>query len=228
MTSSKSFVLVHGFTQGPTGWDRLRRVLEAGGHEVLIVDLRLGELAEAGGMECAEVIAGIVKAANLPVHLVGTSGSGVLIPLVPAISKVERLVFVCAGLPALGRSLREQIDDDGVLGEEWIAEPDPASLDAAGRFMFNDCEGETLQWALTTVRLFNPLRVYEEVCPLEQWPDVASTYLLGTQDRIIRPDWSRRAVPNRLGMSPIEMTSGHCPHVSRPGELAVILTENAS
>lgn len=222
----KSFVLVHGFTQGPTGWDRLRPVLEANGHETVAVGLRLEELAEAGGIECAEVIADTVKAATLPVHLVGTSGSGALLPLVPAISRVEQLVFICAGMPAIGRSLSQQIAEDGVLTDEWMAEPDTSSLDGAERFMFNDCDGETLQWALTTVRLFNPARVYEEVCPLQEWPDVTSTYILGTRDRIIYPAWSRSAVPDRLGVRPIEVTSGHCPQVSMPRELASILTAN--
>lgn len=226
--SPKSFVLVHAFTQGPTGWDRLRPLLELNGHETIAVDLRLEELAEAGGMQCAEVIAEIVTAAAFPVHLVGTSGSGALMPLVAAISHVERLVFICAGMPAIGRSLAQQIADDGVLADEWMAEPDTSSLGAAERFMFNDCDGETLQWALTTVRLFNPARVYEEVCPLERWPDVASTYILGIHDRIIRPAWSRSAVPDRLGVTPIEVTSGHCPHVSMPLELASILTSSAT
>ncbi len=97
-----------------------------------------------------------------------------------------------------------------------------------GVFMFNDCDGETLEWALTTVRLFNPARVYEEVYPLQEWPAVASTYILGTQDQIIRPDWSRHAVPERLGVKPIEVASGHCPHISMPETLAELLTHQTA
>lgn len=214
---------VHGFTQGPSGWDALRPELQERGHETLTVDLRMEELADAGGLQCAEVIAETVKQAGSPVHLVGTSGSGALVPLVPSLAEVERLVFICAGLPDLGRSLADQIEKDHVLGDDWMEEEDTSSSEAARKFMFNDCDEETTEWALKTVRLFSPQRVYEEVCPLERWPDVASTYILGTGDRIIRGDWAREAVRNRLGIELVEMATGHCPHVSRPKELADLL-----
>lgn len=43
-------------------------------------------------------------------------------------------------------------------------------------------------------------------------------------DRTLRSDWMRRAARQRLGTEPIVIDAGHCPHVSRPGMLADILT----
>lgn len=147
MDSSRTFVLVHGLTQSPSGWDALRPELQDRGNETLTVDLRIEELADAGGLQCAEVIAETVKQAGSPVHLVGTSGSGALVPLVPSLVEVERLVFICAGLPDLGRSLADQIEQDHVLGDDWMEE-DTSTPEAARKFMFNDCDEETTEWAL--------------------------------------------------------------------------------
>jgi hypothetical protein len=33
-----------------------------------------------------------------------------------------------------------------------------------------------------------------------------------------------RAARERLGVEPVELAAGHCPHVSRPAELAALLT----
>ena len=62
-----------------------------------------------------------------------------------------------------------------------------------------------------------------EVCPMDHWPDVRSSYVLCQEDRTLRPGWWRRAARERLGVVAIELPAGHCPHVSRPGELADVL-----
>ena len=94
--------------------------------------------------------------------------------------------------------------------------------------MFNDCEGDVLTWSLSTVRLFMPQPAYDEVTPLASWPDTPSTYLLGTKDRIISQEWARAAVSSRLGGSPIDLPTGHCPQNSRPEAVAEILTHIAN
>ena len=50
-----------------------------------------------------------------------------------------------------------------------------------------------------------------------------STYVLPTEDRTLTPDWMRRAAAERLGTEPVELSAGHCPHVSRPGQVAALL-----
>ena len=63
-----------------------------------------------------------------------------------------------------------------------------------------------------------------EICPLETWPSVPSSYIVCAEDRTVRPEWRRRAASERLGVDPIELSGGHCPHVSRPRELAEVLS----
>ena len=91
--------------------------------------------------------------------------------------------------------------------------------------MFNDCRGATLEWALTTVRGWEPQPAYDEVTPLEAWPDTPSTYVLGTKDRIINQASARPAATTRLGQPPVELDTGHCPQNSRPKALAQILKQ---
>jgi pimeloyl-ACP methyl ester carboxylesterase len=42
-------------------------------------------------------------------------------------------------------------------------------------------------------------------------------------DRTLRPDWMRSAARGRLGVEPVVIGGGHCPHVSRPEAVAEIL-----
>jgi pimeloyl-ACP methyl ester carboxylesterase len=187
------------------------------------VDLRQEELGEASTLECAQSIVAQIDAHDR-VALVGTSCTGLLIPVVATLRPIENLVFICAGLPDIGRSATDQINRDGVLHEEWRDWAGGFDTpEAATRFMFNDCDSETLDWSLATVRLFLPLTVYDEVTPLQDWPSVPATYILGLKDRIINQDWARRAVSERLGVTPIEIPTGHCPQNSQSELLAEIL-----
>jgi len=51
----------------------------------------------------------------------------------------------------------------------------------------------------------------------------ATFYILCREDRTLCSDWWREWVRKQLGIIQIELGGGHCPHVSRPGELAGVL-----
>lgn len=102
-------------------------------------------------LECATQITQVLEH-HERVLLVGTSCAGIIIPVVTMLRPIDHLVFVCAGLPDIGRSATDQIFNDGLLHDDWLhysGEPD--SLEAAARFMFNDCDGDVLTWSLSTV-----------------------------------------------------------------------------
>jgi pimeloyl-ACP methyl ester carboxylesterase len=215
--------LVHGCTQGPSGWDRVRDLLSESGVRSVAVDLDPRDFDGTTALECSSHIAHVLRN-DERVILVGTSCAGIIIPVVTMLRPIDHLVFVCAGLPDIGRSATDQIFNDGLLHDAWLhyaGEPD--SPEAATRFMFNDCDDDTLNWSLSTVRLFLPQPAYDEVTPLESWPETPSTYLLGTKDQIISQEWARAAAPVRLGRPPMELETGHCPQNSRPDAVADIL-----
>jgi hypothetical protein len=93
------------------------------------------------------------------------------------------------------------------------------------RRSYHDCDEATLAWALSTRRLFLPRAVHEERISLA--PEIASTYIVASNDRTIRPEWQRQMARKRLLVEPIEIPAGHCPNVALPDRLAEILIEVA-
>lgn len=222
------FCLVHGSTQSAVGWDLIVPELESRGHQAVRVSLPTNE-PEASGTRYAEVIArALEKTKELPI-VVGHSASGLFLPLMAHRCAVSRLVFLAAVIPQIGKSFLNQVRDaPDMFCPDWIGK-DPTKDEAlALHFLFHDCSPEVARWALTTLSLTYPRQAGVEVCPMDRWPDVPSSYILGQLDRTLRPEWWRRAARERLGVSAIELPSGHCPHVSRPGDLAEVLTALAS
>jgi len=113
-----------------------------------------------------------------------------------------------------------------IFNPEWLGKDPTADPVLASYFLFHDCDLDTLQWALTTLRLFAPSALYADTVAL--LPRIPSTYIVATGDRTLRPDWCRRAARQRLGAEIIDIDAGHCPHVSRPHQVADILDRLAS
>ncbi|MEU3767352.1 alpha/beta hydrolase [Amycolatopsis keratiniphila] len=212
------FVLVHGTTQSPAGWDRVAKLLTAAGHRAIAVDLLTPRdlPVEGYAQHARDQYDG-----ERPV-VVAHSGSGVLLPAIAEALDARALVWVAAYIPdfAGGRSLRDEAP--AVLEPDWIGVDPTADPAKASEFLFHDCDPETERPALDSLRLFNPAVLAAH--PAGAAPEVPSTVIVPTRDRTLRPDWLRRAARERLGVTPIEIDAGHCPHLSRPAELAAILT----
>jgi hypothetical protein len=158
--------------------------------------------------------------------VVGHSLAGLAIPLVALARPVRRLVFLCALLPELGRSLREQ---EGVFVDGFGAALVRDELDrsywpsgTAERGLYPECDPETAAWAATRLRRQSH-QPSLETAPLETWPEVEKTYILGKCDHAVDPAWSRRAARERLGVDPVELDAGHSPFLTCPRELAGLL-----
>jgi pimeloyl-ACP methyl ester carboxylesterase len=160
------------------------------------------------------------------VVVVGHSLAGLAIPLVALARPVRQLVFVCALLPQPGLSLREQegvfVDDFGaaVVRDELDRSYWPEGTAEEG--LYPDCPSELASWAAARLRCQARLPSLETT-PLETWPEVESTYVLGARDHCVDPAWSRHAARERLGVQPIELDAGHSPFLTCPGELADLL-----
>jgi pimeloyl-ACP methyl ester carboxylesterase len=179
------------------------------------------------GTDFADIIADSLKNSSSEkgkIVLVAHSASGLFLPLVPAECRVSRLVFLAAAIPQIGKSFRQQLQaDPEMLWPDWIGE-DPTKDDAVAlHYLFHDCPSAVAEWALTTLHRTHLDRAMTEVCPIDQWPNVPSSFIVCREDRTCRPQWCRQAARERLGVTPIELPGGHCPHVSRPKELAAVL-----
>jgi pimeloyl-ACP methyl ester carboxylesterase len=218
------FCLVHGSTQDASGWARLVPELERRGHRVVCADLPTDE-PDASGARYAQAIAESMRDSSEAPIVVAHSVSGTFLPLLPAHCPVSRMVFLAAFIPEIGKSPMEQLQaSPEMFWKDWIGK-DPSKDDGvAVQYLFHDCDPETVAWALTTRKLMHARRVLTEPCPLRSWPDVPASYILCREDRTLRAEFWREQVRKQLGTDPIELAGGHCPHVSRPGELADVLS----
>ncbi len=244
------FCLVHGAFQGTWCWNLLIPYLEAQGHKTVAMDLPIENESATLSQFADAVIQALPKTAD-DIVLVGHSMAGTIIPLVAEAVKVRQLVFVAALIPYPGISTLDQfshhLDSDTLKSfnyqpkdlsklEQFHSEPDmyePASVgkdysdEAVLRhFFFHDCQPDVTQWALSKSRSQQSMAYIFETNPLKALPSVERKYIVGTNDRIISPTWSRYAARKRLGVDAIELASGHCPHLSRPDLLASVLTSD--
>lgn len=245
------FCLVHGAFQGAWCWDLLIPYLEAQGHKAVAMDLPI-EDASASLSQFADVVLLALPKTDDDVVLVGHSMAGTVIPLVARSHQVRQLVFLTALIPSPGTSTIDQfshnLDSDSLKSlnyepkdssqpEQFNDEPDMFNPVSVGRnfsdeavlreLFYHDCLPDVMRWALSKSRSQQSMAYIFEVNPLKSLPNVEYKYILCTDDRIISPAWSRYAARKRLGVDAIELAGGHCPHLSRPADLASVLTNDS-
>jgi pimeloyl-ACP methyl ester carboxylesterase len=226
-----TYALVHGAWHGRWCWDQLTPELERLGHATVTVDLPCDD-PSASYSTYADVIVGALDDVGSDVVIVAHSMGGLSAPIAAARLRVRGLVFLNALIAAPGRSFLEQVgeepemlvpgyqlglsDPDDLGRTRWV---DPV---AAWESLYGDCDEDAARAAFDRLRP-QAQAPYVEACPLETLPDVRCTYILGTADRIVAPEWSRSAARERLGIEAIELPGGHSPFLARPGELASLL-----
>ncbi|WP_052809951.1 alpha/beta fold hydrolase [Streptomonospora alba] len=168
------YILVHGTTQSPRGWDRLAEALVARGHRPVPVDLLAGG-TDRSAEEYADLVAEQVAAAtaegaaspagepdgrgvgrraddggNGPTVVVH-SGAGALAAAVAARVGAGRVVWLAAFVPDTigGRSLLDEMQASPaqMFNSEWTQLVAPPTQDpvTAGYFLFHDGDLATLR-----------------------------------------------------------------------------------
>ncbi len=225
------FIFVHGSGQNAASWSRVGDLLKRRGHSVAAPELPK-QASDWGLEDHAALIARSIKVAD-PV-VVAHSLSGVFLPWVSQIRKCRLLVFLAAVIPEPGKSVRDQFaDDPSMFSPAWIEAGarwfDPSQRESLSReFLFHDCDEDTISWALPTVVAIDSRPLVTQPAPPIQWPTLATASIVATEDRTLSPAWIRRTTRRLLQTEPIEIQAGHCPHVSRPTEIAGILERLAT
>ena len=215
------FALVHGTTQSTAGWQLLAEQLSQAGHVVALVDLG-GLASDSSSAMYAQAAAAQLPSGSADV-VVAHSGSGLLLPAVASAVGARVQVFLAAFIPNGTTSLLAEVDEDAasIFHPDWIGVDPTVDHQAARQFLFHDCSSHVATWAIGTLRRFQPLAAYAEVArPAVEIPAVA---IVPDGDRTLRAEWMKQAAQDRLGVEPIIIPGGHCPHVSRPSLVADIL-----
>jgi pimeloyl-ACP methyl ester carboxylesterase len=224
-----SFAFVHGSWHDPWCFDTLREVLAGEGLESVAPDLPVTDPA-AGCPEYADVMAEAIGDAR-DVVLVAHSSAGLTAPLVAERRQLERMVLLGGLVPEPGHPAQDDFQDppmpltpEGRKGRATDAEGRSrwADLGQATEVLYHDCDAATTAEALARLRPQGQ-RPMTDPCPLSAWPEVDTTYVVCTDDRMVSTQWSRSVGVPRANAELAEIPGGHSPMLSRPRELADLL-----
>ena len=168
----------------------------------------------------ADVVCAALVGCDDNVVLVGHSCAGPTVALVAARRPVRQLVYLCAIVPDVGRSVFDQWrDDPDMLNPVYVkglSEPDAETrttwvdLQLARAIFCADCDEPTAKAALNRLRP-QARYPYTVPFPLAELPSVRCTSVVCSDDQMVGPDWSRRVARDRLGAELIELPGSHSP-----------------
>lgn len=222
---SVSVVLVHGGFVDGSGWQGVHKILVDDGYEVLVVQNPTLSLADD-----VAVTRRAIASAKHPVVLVGHSYGGVVISEAGNDPKVRSLAYIAAFAPDAGESVEKLIanppqgasvppilpPEDGFLkldsskfADSFAADVDPATA----QFMADS----QVPWGVEALS--------GEVS-VPAWKSKSTFYLVATDDRMIPPP-AQRMMAERAGAQVAETPGSHSVYVSRPEEVARLVSQAA-
>jgi pimeloyl-ACP methyl ester carboxylesterase len=224
-----TFGLVHGGFHGAWCWERLIPLLTERGHDAVAMDLPSDD-PEATLADYVTAVVDALAGIDRPVVIVGHSMGGMVIHHVPRFRPVSRMVFVCPMVDAAGDDPPDELpgvpvsltDMSTITFDGQVSRISPAgAVDA----FYGRCEPADAEWAIAQLRPQSRAPAFPLVAP---WPDVPSSLIVCTHDRARNPEYLRRVIAPRLGVTPIELPADHSPFLSMPHELADGLDELVS
>jgi Alpha/beta hydrolase family len=220
-----TFVLIHGAGDVGWYWHLVAAELRARGHHAVAPDLpadddsaRLADYADA-------VIETVGDRGDLVV--VGQSFGAFTAPLVADRLDVRALVLVAGMIPSPGEPPKDWWDNTGFRSAvDEQARRDGGLTGHADPYVsfYHDVPRGLAEEAMSKERAHPSEAAMAAPWPLDAWPDVPTKFVLCSEDRFFPPDLFRRLVPERLGITPDEIAASHCVALSRPRELADLLT----
>ncbi|WP_433041827.1 alpha/beta fold hydrolase [Dactylosporangium sp. CS-033363] len=207
-----TFVLIHAAGESSWTWHLVAPILREHGHEVVAPDLP----ADDDRADLDDYTETAVKAvgAQRDTVVVGHSFGAFTAPLVADRLGARLLVLTAGMVPAPGEKPADWWDNVGY--RDFVPEePDDP--------YFHDVPRPLAEEAQRRERAHPSTAAYGQPWPLPRWPAVQTRFVLGTEDRCFPPALFRKLVPERLGIQPDEIESGHCMSLAHPMELATTL-----
>lgn len=226
------FLLIHGASHGAWCWHKLLPLLEAGGHDVLTVDLP-GHGADTTPRETvrlADYTNAITAQLTQDTILVAHSFGGFPMTLAAAQQpgKVRGLVYLAALLPVNGKAFTDFRQD--AISKDVSATQDvdraagvtKARPEAAAVY-YSDCSEEDRAFAMAHLTP-QPIAVMTETVTFQP-PDNPRHYIRCLDDRVVFPSYQTQVSEGWENTH--DMGTGHSPFFSDPNGLAKILDEVA-
>jgi len=224
MTADCNMLLVHGGWHGPWCWEPILPSLIKAGVSPHTVELPMQSLA--GDADTVRSAMGRLASAD-PLIVVGHSYAGQVISA--AGHAADRLVYVAA----IAAEANESILDSVGFGFGMVpgVEVDEATwstrLTAESLPSFYGNAGQSAQdWALPQLRPLAAGCIAEPLPRHPAWREVASHYLLSTDDELL-PVGYQRVCATKIGRC-TEIVADHSPFASAPDELVAALLAAAT
>jgi pimeloyl-ACP methyl ester carboxylesterase len=219
-TDHPTALLVQGAWHHPDAWLALRGELFLRGWRTIVTDLPSAGTTPIGSMhDDADTIRAAIASVPGPVTVIAHSYGG--IPATEATasaSDVDRLIYLAAYLPDDGESmmtLHDVPDPDDVSGPAGLM-PEPRTA------LYGDLPDDAADAALDRL-LQQTLRSFADRTRGAGWRTIPTTYIVCDRDQAIPPTMQKQ-MAERAGVSMAHLDSGHSPFLSRPSELADLLT----
>jgi pimeloyl-ACP methyl ester carboxylesterase len=235
--SPKTFVLVHGAWQGPWAWEKVKKNLESKGQKVVIVELPgHGNDATAAKSVSMNVYRDkVIDAINTvtgKVVLVGHSMGGMVITAVAdkIPSKIEKLVYVGAFVPASGQSLMElsMTDKEALLGPAIRPADGGLTLDIVPDSIVDifckDASADVQKDLLSHYKKEPAIPFGDKVIiDAATFAGFDKYYIKTLNDKAVGPQLQDRMITAAGIKKVYPLKSGHCPFLSMPDEMTKVL-----
>ena len=227
------FALLHGGLHRGSCWDLVGNDLRERGHQTVQPDIPVDDEG-AGAREWAACAIDAINTATRDVDsdvvVVGHSISGLCVPVVAANRPLRRMVFVAALIPTPRRSFADYLAENpdainfSSFGTTTSGEGGPFGLtwESVREGFYHDCPEHLARGAFEELR-GQAFTAFTEECPLDQWPNTPSSYVLMADDRTLRPEWARRAAAGLPLAQMHTLRGGHSPFFAQPTALSELL-----
>ncbi|NTX11936.1 alpha/beta hydrolase [Myxococcus sp. CA056] len=220
-----SIILIHGGFVDGAGWASVHKLLKKEGYNVTVVQNPTLSLADD-----VAVTKRAIAAQTGPVLLVGHSYGGVVVTEAGNDPKVVGLVYISAFAPDAGESV------SSLIANPPPDAPVPPILPPQDGFLFLDRAKFRASFAADvdadTAAFMADSQVPWGVEALggkisqPAWKTKPSWYLVASDDRMIPPA-AQRNMSKRAGATVREVAASHAVYVSRPKQVAAIISDAA-
>ena len=221
----RNVLLIHGGFVDGSGWRAVYDLLRKDGYTVWIVQNPTTSLTDD-----IAATKRMLAAQNGPSILVGHSYGGVVITEAGNDPKVAGLVYIAAFAPDKGESVSSLIKNPppGAPVPPILAPKDGYLFLDRARFAVSFAADVTPAEAAFMADSQVPWGVaaLEGAVTQPAWKTKPSWYLVASDDKMIPPD-AQRAMSKRAGSTVVEVKGSHAIYVSRPREVAAIITKAA-
>jgi pimeloyl-ACP methyl ester carboxylesterase len=219
-------ILVHGAFADGGSWGNVIPLVEQAGYDVIAVQNPLTSYDDD-----VATTRRVIDAQPGPVVVVGHSyGGAVITKAALGAQNVKALVYVAAFAPDAGENLQALLQQyPSQIGGALV--PDAAGYLYIDRAKFAevfaaDVPAPVLSVMSASQKPINS-QTFGQAYETPAWQEIASWYLIATEDQAINPDL-QRMFSQRMKATTREVKSSHVPFASNPAVVANFITEAAT